>query len=304
MKILLTGSSGMLGSDVCKVFTASHEIIGVDLINTQYAGCKLQVFHQVDITDLEKIKEVFDKEKPDIVIHTAAWADVDGCEKDPEKAYKINTEGTHNIAKVSVLAETPVIFISTDFVFDGKKNSLYTEGDIANPISVYGKSKWEAEKILQDMLTHYAIVRTSWLYGKHGKNFVETIITKGTTEGKLKVVNDQIGCPTYTKDLAVSLKRLVEDVGLLGGEIYHISNKGRCSWYEFASEILKIAKFKKVIIMPITSVELARPATRPCFSVLDNGKFETAAGQIMRTWQEAVVEYINKDLTEKNENVF
>jgi len=295
MKILLTGSSGMLGREICKCFINSYKIIGLDIVNSQDTECRPQIFHEADITCPETIKKVFNKEKPDIVIHTAAWTDVDGCEGEPDKAYKVNTDGTSNVAKLVTSGKTPLIFISTDFVFDGEKRLPYTETDSARPLSVYGKSKWEAEKALQSIVNKYAIVRTSWLYGKGGKNFVDTVIAKGKTQGYLKVVNDQVGCPTYAKDLAGALKVIVENIGISGEEIYHIANRGSCSWYEFASQILKNARLKKVTITPITSMELARPAARPAYSVLDNKKFITASRYKMRRWQEAVAEYIKED---------
>ena len=178
----------MLGTELCKAFEADHRIAGMDVVRPQFTVCKLQAFYEASITDIERVREVFDKEKPELVIHAAAWTDVDGCENDPEKAYEINTAGTCNIAEASG-REIPIIFISTDFIFDGGKGTPYTESDIGRPLSVYGKTKWDAEEILKQDVPRYLIVRTSWLYGENGRNFVTAVLAKGKTEKHLKIVN-------------------------------------------------------------------------------------------------------------------
>ncbi len=291
MKILVTGSSGMLGRDLCDILAKDYQVVGVDIVETG----AVPIFYKTDITVAGQFDTVIVKEVPDMVIHAAAWTDVDGCEKDQEKARLVNVVGTHNVAESLLERKIPVIFISTDFVFDGKKGSPYVEDDNANPLSVYGKTKLEAENIIKGSLEDYVIARTSWLYGQGGKNFVDTIISRGRSEEKLKIVDDQRGSPTYVCDLAGALKKLVESVGVRGQKTYHISNSGECSWYGFACEALKLAGLRdKVRVETTTSEELARPATRPRFSVLDNNKFQEATGHKMRSWQEAVREYLSE----------
>ncbi|MFC1644280.1 dTDP-4-dehydrorhamnose reductase [Candidatus Omnitrophota bacterium] len=296
MKILITGSSGMLGTELCEVFARENEIVGVDVIAPSDASGRRQVFYEASITDPDRIKEVFDKEKPELVIHAAAWTDVDGCERDPDKAYEVNALGTENVARASArTGKAPVIFISTDFVFDGEKGAPYTEEDEPCQINVYGRTKRAAEEVLERAQTDYAIVRTGWLYGKNGKNFVDTVIAKGKAEGHLRVVDDQAGSPTYTKDLARALKELVLSLNKFEKGIFHVSNSGRCSWYDFALEIFAdVENMDKVAVEAITSRELDRPAQRPRFSVLDNSRFQNLTGHRLRPWQEALADYISE----------
>ncbi len=294
-KILITGSSGMLGSDLCPMLEKNHEIIGLDIIDPK-KGCEPKRFYKANIVDFCEIEKVFAKEKPDFVIHTVAWTDVDGCQLDPVKAHNINVEGLYNLVIILSRVKVPLIFISTDFVFAGERNTPYVEDDAPMPLSVYGMTKYKGEEIIKGVLKKYAIVMTSWLYGKNGKNFVDTIITKARETGKLKVVNDQVGSPTYTKDLTLGLKGLIDRFDFKRGEIFHVSNSGSCSWYEFALEILKnVPGSENIAVEPIGSEELARPAKRPRFSVLDNSKFEKYTGIHMRLWKEAVKEFIKED---------
>ncbi|MFH1664818.1 MAG: dTDP-4-dehydrorhamnose reductase [Candidatus Omnitrophota bacterium] len=296
MKILITGSSGMLGTEFCGVFKGGHEVIGMD-VREAGEGCPApDVFRKVDITDPGQVRKVFDEERPELVIHAAAWTDVDGCEKDPERADLINVAGTRNIAvSARAAGNIPVVFISTDFVFDGEKSSPYTERDKGHPLSVYGKSKWDAEKALEETLEKYLIVRTSWLYGRNGKNFVDTVVAKGIAEGHLRVVSDQVGSPTYAKDLARAIRDLINIKKDPRRDIYHICNSGRCSWQEFAVRIMSLVKdCAHVTVEPVTSAELSRPAPRPKFSVLDNSRFSEITGSAMRPWDEALEEYLRE----------
>ena len=295
MKILITGSSGMLGSDLCDALGREHEIAGLD-INEASRGMghgSCEHFYKADILNCKVISEIIEREKPDLVIHAAAWTDVDGCEQDPEKAGRINTFGTENVAKASASTGVPLMFISTDYVFDGDKKKPYIENDKTNPLNVYGKTKQKAEEIISKIMSRYVVVRTSWLFGRNGKNFVDTIISKAEKEGALKVVDDQVGTPTYTKDLATALKALIGSIEPAGKETVHITNSGRCSWYEFAVRILQERGLKDVKVIPIKSSECSRPARRPSFSVLDNKKFLKMTGHRIRDWSEAVKEYIN-----------
>jgi len=295
MKILITGSSGMLGRELCGVLSnGGREIVGVDIAKSKDGSLAPGAFHFADVSDRAAVKKIFEKEKPDMVIHTAAWTDVDGCENNPEKARKINVDGTANIVQAAGENSVPLIFISTDFVFDGKKRMSYTELDECGPLGVYARTKLDGEITVSGKLKDYAIVRTSWLFGDGGKNFVNTIISKASAEKMLKVVNDQTGSPTYTKDLAGAIKRLIE-TGIRGGEIYHICNSGKCSWYEFAVKIKSLAPgMENVDIEPVSSADIGRPAQRPIFSVMDTSKFQKRTGMALRSWLEALSEYLNQ----------
>ena len=239
----------MLGVDLLQELKNNYEVIGADLAN--HESCIADRFYKCDITKKIEVSRIIVREKPDIVIHTAAMTDVDGCELDPKKAYKINSEGTRNITKACKIVDAALIYISTDFVFDGKKKRPYKESDKTHPLGIYADSKLKGEKTVKKILKKYFILRTSWLYGKHGKNFVDTIIAKARSEKILKVVNDQVGSPTYTKDLAKAIHVVIarpasQAEAILNTQygIYHVSNSGSVSWYDYAKEILKLAKIK------------------------------------------------------------
>ena len=290
MRILISGISGMLGVDLYQVLGKEHQVTGLD--RRDFPCSPSPSVSKIDITDLEAVKELFSRLTPHFVIHAAAYTDVDGCEKDADKAYQVNALGTRNIALACQKLDIPLLYLSTDFVLRGNKEAPYSEFDEPHPVNVYGKSKLAGESYLRSFLSRYFIVRTSWLYGKWGENFVATILKLAREESTLKVVNDQVGSPTYTKDLSQQIKRLVA-TELYG--IYHITNSGRCSWYEFAQEILRLAGIKGVKLTPLTSEELARPAPRPKFSVLDNYCLRLSLGDGMREWKEALEEYMEKD---------
>jgi len=307
-RVLITGSNGMLGVDLSWELNKDYEVIGVDFV-MRLPYREVTDFYKLDITDRNSTAYVIKKARPDIVVHAAAYTDVDECELNPKKAYKVNSEGTKNVALACKAADVPLIYISTDFVFDGKKKKPYKETDKANPLSIYGDSKLKGEETIRDILKKYFILRTSWLYGKHGKNFVNTIIAKAKKEKMLKVVDDQAGSPTYTKDLAKAIHVLLNKVLSLfdvhrrddmsfstttpqrWARVYHVSNSGSVSWFDYTKEILKLAKLKTKVI-PISSKELARPAKRPAMSVLDNSKFAKFTGYKMRNWREALKEYV------------
>lgn len=294
-KILITGSSGMLGVDLCKELRYSYEVIGADLVNSPWTI--VHRFYKVDITKKNSIRVIIKKNHPDIVIHTAAYTDVDGCELDPNKAYKINNKGTEHVALACKAAGATLIYISTDFVFDGKKKRPYKETDKPNPLGIYADSKLKGEEAVKKALKKYFILRASWLYGKHGKNFVDTILSLAKKEKCLKVVNDQVGSPTHTKDLTRAIHRLLavviraQEHKSTSYGIYHVSNSGKISWFGYAKKILKLAG-SKAEVLPITSKELNRPAKRPAMSVLDNAKFTKFTGYRMRNWQEALRDYV------------
>jgi dTDP-4-dehydrorhamnose reductase len=295
--ILIVGSSGMLGTDLCQELDGDYEVYGID--NRSRAGLNLpynstpiaQRYFECDITDKKSVSEVISKVRPEIVIHTAAMTDVDGCERDSKKAYAINSTGTENVALACKDIGAAMFYISTDFVFDGTKSEPYVETDAPSALSVYGKSKLKGEEAVQRNVKKYFILRTSWLYGKNGKNFVDTIIKNSKTEAELKVVNDQVGSPTYTKDLSMAIHKLLDGSFSKYG-IYHVSNAGAVSWFEYAKAILKLSG-SNTKVSPISSQDLNRPAKRPAMSVLDNSKFAALTGYKMRGWEEALKEYIS-----------
>lgn len=261
IKTLIIGASGMLGSDLCKVFPDAVKL----------------THHDLDITDREQVIESILKIKPDVVINAAAYTNVDGCEDNKELAFQVNGHGPGYIAEACARAGAKLVHFSTDYVFDGSKKE-YVESDTPNPINVYGHSKLLGEKKIIENMDGYRIVRISWLFGIHGKNFVETMLKLSREMGTVKVVNDQFGKPTYTTDLANKIKEIIE----LDSGIYHITNDGVCSWYEFASSIVDN-------VIPCTSEEFQRKAKRPKYSVLVNTKTEP-----MRHWREALKDYLQE----------
>ena len=273
MRVALTGSDGMLGFAIKSTFT-DIELIGLSR-------------RDIDITNLDKTVSKIKEIKPDYLLHTAAYTDVDGSELNPEKAYLVNGIGTRNVTMACEAIGCPIMYISTDYVFDGTKKEPYDEWDLPNSTNKYGLSKLLGERFVMSFTNRFYIVRTSWLYGKNGKNFVDSITRLLSEKEELNVVNDQIGSPTYTNDLAVKLKELIGR----GYGVYHITNASRCSWYEFAVEIAKL-KNSKTKIQPITSDNLNRPAKRPAFSVLANTMLRLEGIKELRHWRDALEDYL------------
>jgi len=273
VRIALTGSNGMLGHDIKKVLS------DVELVALTRKD--------LDITSLDqsvsRIKEI----SPDYLIHSAAYTDVDGCEQDPEKAYLLNGLGTRNITMACEEIKCPIIYISSDYVFDGTKKDPYNEWDETNPISKYGFSKLLGERYVTSLTNRYYIVRTSWLYGKNGKNFVETICRLLSEKDEIEIVDDQIGSPTYTYDLAVKLKELLGK----GYGVYHITNSSHCSWFEFAQEIARLSSSSTKIV-PTTTEKFNRPARRPAYSVLNNTMLRLEGIEELRHWKDALNDYL------------
>ncbi|MHB0977111.1 MAG: dTDP-4-dehydrorhamnose reductase [Candidatus Aquicultorales bacterium] len=275
MKILVTGAKGMLGTELTGVLSGSHQVIGADL-------------DEFDITDVGATKRFIADTSPDLVLHAAAFTDVDGCETDPETAFTVNTLGTQNVALGCRRAGAALLLFSTDFVFDGRASSPYIEWDQPKPISVYGATKYAAERVVAHVLWEYYIVRIAWLYGAGGSNFVKTMLRLGSERDMVSVVTDQVGSPTYAKDVALGVSKLIE-TGNYG--IYHMVNTGRASWNEFAKEIYRL-RGMNVEVRAITGEELGRPAKRPAFSVLRNFVLEKTIGNPMRPWKEALAEFL------------
>lgn len=285
---VVIGAKGMLGKDLCATLRQSEiEIVEMDI-------------DEVDISNMSSVLETFEMIKPRTVINLAAITDVDGCESMEDLAFSVNAIGPENLAKASREFGSFLVHISTDYVFDGSKGKPYTESDLPNPIGVYGKSKFEGEtRILNTLQHNYLIIRTQWLYGPHGKNFVDTIVNAGRQNPKLKIVNDQHGSPTYSVDLA---KAIIELGRLKLTGIFHVTNSGNTTWSNFASKILRTVGMTDVIIENISTEELGRPAPRPLYSVLDNSKFERLTGMKLRNWECAVEEYLSSKEKLRNGN--
>ncbi len=276
MKILITGANGMLGHDLASVLV-DHELFLFDS-------------KSLDITDKNKVETEVGKVKPDIVINSAAFTDVDGCESQYEAAYDVNANGPRNLALVCKDLNIPLLHVSTDYVFKGDKNTPLVEDDPVGPKTAYGKTKLEGEEFIKEILDDYYIIRTAWLYGHNGANFVETMLSLAENNTELNVVNDQIGSPTFTYDLAVKIKEIIES-GKYG--IYHVTNSGYCSWYDFACEIFKLSNIN-IKVNPVSTEEFPRPAIRPKYSVLSNKKLTDNGFKPLRNYVDALKKYLEE----------
>ena len=276
MKVLVTGVNGQLGYDVVKELKQrGHQPIGVDR-------------KEMDLTSTEQIKECIEKVNPESIIHCAAYTAVDKAEDEEELCRTVNAKATKEIAEYAKKLDIPMIYISTDYVFDGTKDGEYTEEDIPNPINVYGKTKYEGEMYVQDILDKYYIVRISWVFGENGNNFIDTMLRLSKDRDSLNVINDQVGSPTYTKDLASLLVDMIESDKY---GIYHATNEGYCTWYEFAKEIFKIANVD-IEVNPINTSEYPTKATRPLNSKISKKKLDNMEFITLRNWKSALYEYI------------
>jgi dTDP-4-dehydrorhamnose reductase len=291
MKILVTGAVGMLGIDLMERLGRGHEPVGVDLAHRTSANPDVPglIPDNFDILDEADIRSRVASIKPDWVIHCAAYTNVDGCEKEPDKAYTVNADGAVNVAKACWGAGAKMLYVSTDYVYDGKKREPYVETDPAGPLNVYGSSKLRGETGVLGVLPGALVVRTSWLFGLNGPNFIEAILGQVGKKDELDVVSDQVGSPTCTQDLADALARLIE-VDASG--VVHVSNEGMCSWHGFAVKVLELAGAGNIKVNPITTEKLGRPALRPAYSVLSKDKYAGITGHRLRRWEDAVADYI------------
>lgn len=276
MKILITGHKGMLGSELMQTLSAEHDVSGVDI-------------DEMDITDLDKTPQTIKVIRPQLIYHTASYNFVDLAETHPDDAFKVNTIGTRNVALAAREVGSAMVFFSTDYVFDGIKNSPYEEWDIPNPLGVYARSKAAAEWMVRTLIPEHFIIRTSWLIGHRGKNFVETIIAKAQAGESLSVVNDQTGSPTFVTDLIKELQRLVPTRAF---GTYHISNNGACTWFDLAKAVLDETKID-VPLKSISTEESGRPAPRPRYSYLRNAMMELTIGNQMPFWQDGLQKYLS-----------
>lgn len=281
MRVLVTGASGQLGKDLMQHLNKRYEMFGFDR-------------NEMDITDLDQCSRIIEQVKPDVVIHAAAFTAVDLAESEPDTAFKINAVGSRNVALAAKTVGAKVCYISTDYVFDGSGVAPYNEFDQTNPTGVYGKSKRAGEMLVQTICDRYFIVRTSWVYGIHGNNFVKTMLRLGKEKNQLKVVHDQVGSPTYTLDLCCFLADLIE-TDYFG--IYHASNSGHCSWYDFAKAIFEESGIR-IHVDPCTTEEFPRPAPRPRYSVMDHMFIRTNGFAELPFWRDALRVFL-KELGEQ-----
>ncbi len=280
LRLLVIGHKGMLGSDLVSMSESKYEVIGLDS-------------SELDITDLNAVVAKLNELKPNIIVNCAAYTNVDGCEENQDLAYKVNGVGIRNLAIAgSKLVETPkIVHISTDYVFDGEGNTDLKEYDLVNPLSVYGKSKLMGEEMLKSFYDKYYILRTQWLYGKNGNNFVKTMLKLASERDSLMVVNDQIGSPTYTKDLCKAILEVIETENY---GIYHVSNEEKTSWYGFAKDIFELANVS-IEVKPCTTEEFPRPAHRPKYSVMDNMMLRINGFTELRNYKDALEEYLKEE---------
>ena len=278
MKILVTGVNGQLGHDVMNELAKR----GIDAVGTDY--------QEMDITDAAIVNRVIREEAPDAVIHCAAYTAVDAAEDNEEACRRINVEGTQNIADVCRDLDIKMIYISTDYVFDGRGERPWEPDDAPDPQSVYGRTKYEGELAVKNTLDKYFIVRIAWVFGINGKNFVKTMLNLSKTHDKLTVVNDQFGSPTYTYDLA----RLLADMVLTEKYgVYHATNEGVCSWYEFACAIFKTAGIE-IQVDPVSTAEYGAKAARPCNSRMSKDKLTENGFERLPSWQDALDRYLKE----------
>jgi dTDP-4-dehydrorhamnose reductase len=276
MRIFIVGCKGQLGRALDATL-AEHTLAGCDLPD-------------LDITDREAIGSVIAGFAPDVVIHAAAWTDVEGCARDPERAYRANGLGTQNVALACAACDAAMVYISTNEVFDGEANEPYREWDALNPINPYARSKAAGEWFTRHLLNRFYIARTAWLYAPGGRNFSNPhrIVQLAEERGALKVVTDEVGNPTYAPDLAAAISALIQ-TGAYG--VYHLVNAGYTSRYDFVREVLRISGRGHVPVEPITLADFERASTPPRFAPLANTA-AAALGITLRPWQEAVKEYL------------
>jgi dTDP-4-dehydrorhamnose reductase len=278
-RILVIGAKGMLGRDLTKELQISFtddEVLGWDI-------------DEIDIRKEQETVTKIEGFRPAIVINLAGYTDVDGCESNEQEAFAVNADGMRHIAIGVRRCGAKVIYLSTDYVFDGEKGKPYLEDDPPNPLSIYGRSKWKGEQSVLKLADDGLVIRTQWLYGGHGRNFVTTILRQAKEKKVLSIVNDQIGSPTYTVDLSRAICRLLRKK--VGG-IFHVTNSQSCSWYDFGQAILKLSGIEDVKVLPISSSQLGRKAPRPSYSVLNTDRFWKETGKSLRPWNEALKDFL------------
>jgi dTDP-4-dehydrorhamnose reductase len=278
MKVVVTGAAGQLGKDVLlELERKNHQAYGLDR-------------QQLDITIEEDVIAYISEVKPDVILHCAAYTNVDAAEENEDAAYAVNAAGTEYLAKAASQNGAKMLYVSTDYVFDGSANEPYEVDEPTKPLGAYGRTKLAGEQLLQKHLNEFFIVRTAWVFGIHGNNFVKTMLRLGKERGEVGVVHDQVGSPTYTVDLAQFMVELME-TDKFG--VYHATNSGICSWYEFAVEIFKQAELD-VKVNPLTTDQFPRPAARPKYSVLSKKRIEQEGLKPLRDWKKALAAFLEE----------
>ena len=276
MRLLITGGLGLLGKEIARVFDGS-------------AGIRTTDREEWDVTDPAACRREVDGFRPDAVIHCAAWTAVDRAESEPEAARILNVEGTRNVARACRERGALMVTFGTDYIFDGASPRPYREEDAANPLSVYGKTKWAAEQALREEGGDHLLVRTQWMFGPAGRNFIGTILEKARRGESLRVASDQVGCPTFSRDLAVAVRNLL---GARARGTVHFSSEGETSWFGLARYVLERCGLPAALLSPARTRELPYPAPRPAYGVLSKEKYRAVTGASPRPWEEAVGEYL------------
>lgn len=290
MRILILGAKGQLGCELQDILRSGKADIGEASELIKKSKVTALDLDELDITNLHEVKEKINCLKPDVLINCAAATNVDECEINKDFAFKVNSIGPRNLAIASTEIGAKLVQVSTDYVFNGISNKPLMEYDLTDPRNVYGKTKLLGENYVREFSSKYFIVRTAWLYGYVGYNFVYTIRKLGKNKDSITVVNDQKGNPTNANDLAYHILRLIEteEYG-----VYHCTGRGECTWYDFAKLIIKLSG-EKCEVIPCTSEEYKTPAKRPQYSSLDNMMLRNTVGDEMRTWQDAIKSFISK----------
>jgi dTDP-4-dehydrorhamnose reductase len=276
MKILVTGAAGMLGQDLLSVLGAVHEVRGVDLA-------------QVDVTDSAAVLELIEQAVPEMVVHAAAYTDVERAEKEPDRAMQVNAQGAANVAEACAVVGARMLMIGTDFVFDGAADRPYREIDPVNPVNAYGRSKLEGERLARGMLPSLTVLRTAWLYGAHGENFLTKILKAAGGKKSITVVTDEMGSPTYTVDLAAVIGRMIARDCM--GQLYHGAGVGSCSRYQLARELFTVLGINDCELIPGKARDFASPVKRPANSALACERLVEEGVEPPRLWREALREF-------------
>lgn len=276
MRLLITGGLGLLGKEIAQAFEGS-------------AGIRTTDREEWDVTDPAACRREVDAFRPDVVIHCAAYTAVDRAESEAEAARLLNVEGTRNVARACRESGALMVTFGTDYIFDGASPRPYLEEDPANPLSVYGKTKWAAEQALREEGGDHLLVRTQWMFGPAGRNFIRTILGKARQGETLRVASDQVGCPTFSRDLAVAVRNLI---GARARGTVHFSSEGETSWFGLARYVLERCGLPDGLVSPARTRDLPYPAPRPAYGVLSKGKYRAITGVSPRPWEEAVGEYL------------
>ncbi len=278
VRLLITGGLGLLGKEIEAAFRDRAEIRTTDR-------------DEWDVTDPAACRREVERFRPDVVVHCAAWTAVDRAESEPEAAHLLNVEGTRNVARVCRQRGALLVTFGTDYIFDGASPRPYREDDPANPLSVYGKTKWEAEQALREAGGDHLLVRSQWLFGPAGRNFIGTILERARRGETLRVASDQVGCPTFSRDLAVAVRKLLQ-AGARG--TVHFSSEGETSWFDLARHVLERCGLPATLLSPARTRDLPYPAPRPAYGVLSKEKYRAVTGLSPRSWEEAVGEYLER----------